>query len=226
LTRIRARIATVALLLVLPTALVACGGREQAAVATTRIPTRSSRRPSTTRRRSTAATFNIGLSGSAEGTQSGAWTPRSPVRSGRSEQPQCLPPARPDRQGQCLGIRPEHRLRRLVDRHEGQRLRRVSGPGVRGRDCHLQRFEKSYEQQAQAQGGNQSAGSVFKRFGSTRRPGSRTSPTRARRTSMGRTRSTSTATRMSATSWPTSEGRPADARRHLAELHSAAGSTS
>ena len=104
MTRIRARVAIIAIIAVLPAALAACGGGgggggsedpNQVLDQTFNNPTKV-----------TSGNLDISLNGTAEGTQSGSLTATiDRAVPGRRQQPDHVPPARPDRQGQRLRAR-------------------------------------------------------------------------------------------------------------------------
>jgi hypothetical protein len=165
LTRIRARVATVVLLLVLPTALVACGGGSSSS-SNNEDPNQVLKETFNNPTKVNSGNLNIGLSGSAEGTQSGTLdaTISGPFQADPSNPnafPQLDLTAKVSASGSGQSIDFDGSLIATKDNafveYQGQAYE--VGTAI------FQRFEKSYEQQAQAQGGNQSAGSVFKRFG-------------------------------------------------------------
>ena len=160
MTRTRSLFAAALLALAVPAAIAGCGGD----AAATRTRRRSSTRPSTTTRRSPAACWTS-ASTSPQGDQGSFNASLERPVPGRPRRSHGGPAARPDGVGKRRGRRSEHRLQRRADGHRGQRLRQLPGPGLRGRNRHVQQLKDSIEasagQQPTAQSGD--AASSFQR---------------------------------------------------------------
>ena len=131
MTRIRARVAIFALILVLPAAVAGCGGDGGGGG---EDPNEVLDQTFNNPEQINSGQLSISLDGSAEGDSvgepDGDHRGAVPDRRGR---PDGVPAAGSERSGQRLRGGSELRLRRRPDRHRGQRLRRVPGTGVRGR---------------------------------------------------------------------------------------------